>query len=96
MRKTLVFLTSMFIGTIAYAAPSNEQLYQMIVGLKNEIADSKAKASELQVNLDKANTQLVSAKKQLGELPKTSSLVTAIKQLDESAKNKPPMMANLK
>ena len=96
MRKTLVFLTSMFIGTIAYAAPSNEQLYQMIVGLKNEIADSKAKASELQVNLDKANTQLVSAKKQLGELPKASSLVTAIKQLDESAKNKPPMMANLK
>ena len=90
-------LTSLLlVNTVSYAAPSNEQLYEMLLGLKKEIADSKARETDLHTNLDKANAELKVAKKQLGALPKTELLVTAVKQLDETTKNQPPTIANAK
>jgi hypothetical protein len=52
------------------AAPTNEQLYQMILDLKKEISESKTRESNLQTHLNQAKTELESAKKQLAELPK--------------------------
>ena len=37
----------MLINTAAYAAPSNEELFQMILDLKKEVADSKSRETEL-------------------------------------------------
>jgi Legionella pneumophila major outer membrane protein precursor len=94
--KEIVALTSlMFINTDIYAAPTNEQLYLMILDLKKEVSESKTREKDLHANLDKANAELGAAKKQLGELPKTEPIVTAVKQLDEP-KNESSKIPNTK
>ena len=71
--KFLVAFTSLLLITpCAHAAPTNEQLYLMILDLKKEVLESKTREKDLHANLDKANAELGNAKKQLGELPKPS------------------------
>lgn len=95
--KEIVALTSlMFISADIYAAPTNEQLYLMILDLKKEVSESKTREKDLHANLDKANAELGAAKKQLGELPKTELIVTAVKQLDEPKKNESSNIPNTK
>lgn len=62
------------VNTGVYAAPTNEQLYQMLLemkteqeSLKKEVAESKIRESDLKAHLDKANVELVATKKQLDE-----------------------------
>ena len=94
--KEIVALTSlMYISTDIYAAPTNEQLYLMILDLKKEVSESKTREKDLHANLDKANAELGAAKKQLGELPKTELIVTAEKQIDEP-KNESSKIPNTK
>ncbi len=82
--KKLITLTSLFlINTATYAAPSNEELFKMIMDLKKEVADSKNRESDLKTNLEKTTNELIVAKKQLNELPK-STLVINNKALAES------------
>ena len=95
--KGIIALTSlMFVSVDIYAAPSNEQLYQMILDLKKEVLESKTRENDLHANLDKANAELGVAKKQLGALPKTELIVTAVKQLDEIKKDELPKIPNAK
>ena len=95
--KEIIALTSlMFVSVNIYAAPSNEQLYQMILDLKKEVLESKTRENDLHANLDKANAELGVAKKQLGALPKTELIVTAVKQLDEIKKDELPKIPNAK
>ncbi len=67
----------MLVSTGVYAAPTNEQLYQMLLNmktehesLKKEVADSKVRESDLQVQLHKAKAELVSSNVRPHELPK--------------------------
>lgn len=70
INKKLIALTSlMLINTTSYATPSNDELFQMILDLKKEVAESKNKEIELKSNLDKTKNELIVAKKQLNELP---------------------------
>ena len=95
--KEIVALTSlMYISTDIHAAPTNEQLYLMILDLKKEVSESKTREKDLHANLDKANAELGAAKKQLGDLPKTELIVTAVKQLDEPKKIESTKILNAK
>lgn len=69
--KHCVFLITLwlFFCVSAYAAPNNEQLYQMILEMKSdqqrlvkELADAKVRESNLQNQLDKANAEIATAK----------------------------------
>ena len=68
----------------------------MILDLKKEVSESKTREKDLHETLDKANAELGAAKKQLGALPKTELIVTAVKQLDEIKKDEPPKIPNIK
>ena len=82
MMKNIVLFSLVFVTTTVQAAPSNEQLYEMILGLKNEITDSKGRESDLHAELNKTKTDLNLAKKQLSELPNTGQRVSTIKHLE--------------
>ncbi len=95
--KQIVALTSLLAITAnVKATPTNEELYGMILDLKKEVSESKTREKDLHANLDKANAELGAAKKQLGALPKTELIVTAVKQLDEIKKDEPPKIPNIK
>ena len=80
--KNIVLFSLVSVITTVQAAPTNEQLYEMILGLKNEIADSKGRESNLHVELNKTKNDLNLAKKQLSELPNTGQRVSTIKHLE--------------
>ena len=82
MMKNIVLFSLVSVITTVQAAPTNEQLYEMILGLKNEIADSKGRESNLHVELNKTKNDLNLAKKQLSELPNTGQRVSTIKHLE--------------
>jgi hypothetical protein len=63
MMKNIVLFSLVSVITTIQAAPTNEQLYEMILGLKNEIADSKGRESNLHVELNKTKNDLNLAKK---------------------------------
>jgi hypothetical protein len=95
--KEIIALTSlMLISTSLYAAPTNEQLYQMILDLKKEASESKAREKDLHANLDKAQAELGAAKEQLGALPKTEAIVTAVNQLNEPKQLEVPKITTAK
>ena len=95
--KQIVALTSLLVITAnVKATPTNEELYGMILDLKKEVSESKTREKDLHETLDKANAELGAAKKQLGALPKTELIVTAVKQLDEIKKDEPPKIPNIK
>jgi hypothetical protein len=97
MKYKIVALTSLLVITAnVKATPTNEELYGMILDLKKEVSESKTREKDLHANLDKANAELGAAKKQLGALPKTELIVTAVKQLDEIKKDEPPKIPNIK
>ena len=95
--KQIIALTSLLVITAnVKATPTNEELYGMILDLKKEVSESKTREKDLHANLDKANAELGAAKKQLGALPKTELIVTAVKQLDEIQKDEQPKIPNIK
>ena len=95
--KQIVALTSLLAITAnVKATPTNEELYGMILDLKKEVSESKTREKDLHETLDKANAELGAAKKQLGALPKTELIVTAVKQLDEIKKDESPKIPNIK
>jgi len=82
MKPFLLGLTTLILfNTDVHADPTNEQLYQMLLemkdeqeNLKREVAVSKTRESDLQVHLDKAKAELATAKKQLDETQKISNV----------------------
>jgi hypothetical protein len=96
MMKNIVLFSLVSVITTVQAAPTNEQLYEMILGLKNEIADSKGRESDLHVELNKTKTDLNIAKKQLSELPNTGQGVSTIKHLKNSENDIRPTQADSK
>jgi hypothetical protein len=82
MKPFLLGLTTLILfNTDVYAVPTNEQLYQMVLemkdeqeNLKKEVSVSKTRESDLQAHLDKAKAELVTAKKQVDETQKTSNV----------------------
>ena len=85
MKLFVLGLTSlMLVNTGVYAAPTNEQLYQMLLdmkteqaNLKKEVAESKIRESDLKAHLDKTKAELATAKKQLDESPKDTKQKTS-------------------
>jgi hypothetical protein len=68
----------------------------MILDLKKEASESKAREKDLHANLDKAKAELGAAKEQLGALPKTEAIVTAVNQLNEPKQIEAPKIATVK
>jgi hypothetical protein len=88
-QKLLTLTSLMLLNTATYAAPSNEELFQMILALKKEVANAKYKEIELQTNLEQTKNELIATKKQLNEAPK-ADLSLANKSSSETPKiNKP-------
>ena len=96
MMKNIVLFSLVSVITTVQAAPTNEQLYEMILGLKNEIADSKGRESNLHVELNKTKNDLNLAKKQLSELPNTGQGVSTIKHLKNSENDIRPTQTDSK
>ena len=96
MMKNIVLFSLVSVITTVQAAPTNEQLYEMILGLKNEIADSKGRESNLHVELNKTKNDLNLAKKQLSELPNTGQGVSTIKHLKNSENDIQPTQTDSK
>ena len=96
MMKNIVLFSLVSVITTVQAAPTNEQLYEMILGLKNEIADSKGRESNLHVELNKTKNDLNLAKKQLSELPNTGQVVSTIKHLKNSENDIQPTQTDSK
>ncbi len=84
-QKLLTLTSLMLFNTATFAAPSNEELFQMILALKKEVADAKHKEIELQTNLDQTKNELIATKKQLNEAPK-ADLSLANKSSSETPK----------
>ena len=84
-QKLLTLSSLMLFNTATFAAPSNEELFQMILALKKEVADAKHKEIELQTNLDQTKNELIATKKQLNEAPK-ANLSLANKSSSETPK----------
>lgn len=84
--KLLPSLTvSMLISGSAIAAPTNEQLYKMLLemkaeqsALKKEVAASKTRESELKASLSRAQADLLAAKERPGEPLKDDKQKTPI------------------